>query len=128
MSISFRATALAAFGIVAACKSTPVNQAALAELNDPRMKCAQAELATKGYDVDRSFRRPGRIVATRVFTTGDRYRAAISAQLDSTDNALEVWTRVIRRDETPVSPTYILPPNSMVMDALQVENLCADRK
>jgi hypothetical protein len=113
-------------GVLAAtaCKSNPETEAALASLNDPRMRCVQTELTRKGYDVDRSFRRPGRLLATRLFSAGSPYRAAITAQIDSTDNALEVWTRVIRRDESPVVSAALMPSSTMMADAMEVEGVC----
>lgn len=118
--------ATAAFLATAAgCRHNGATQAQFASLDDPRMRCASLELSRKGYDVDRSFRRPGRLLATRIFTSGDTYRAAITAQVDSADNALEIWTRVIRRDESPVISAALLPSSSMLADAMEVENRCA---
>lgn len=120
------AAAVAATAAFAACRSNPATQAQLAALGDPRMSCARTELSRKGYDVDASFRQPGRLLATRLFTTGNTYRAAITAQIDSTDNMLEVWTRVIRQDESPVVTAAIMPSSVMMADAMQVEQLCSN--
>lgn len=118
------AATLAVLLTAAACRSNPATQARFASLNDPRMVCVQTELTRLGYDVDRSFRQPGRLLATRLFTTGNTYRAAITAQIDSADNVLEVWTRVIRRDESPVVTAPLIPSSAMLADAMQVENRC----
>lgn len=106
-----------------ACASSPQYAAQRALLDDPRMKCAQVELVRKGYDVDPSYRRPGRILAVRQFTAGDIYRAAITASIDTVDNTFQMWTRYIRQDETPV-PTAPPPSGRMMMDAMEVERVC----
>lgn len=110
----------------AACASKPYT-GERAPLNDPRMKCAELELITKGYNVDPSFRRPGRLLATRQFTGGSYYRAAITAALDPSDNTLELWTRYIRPDESPVqsSPS---PAGRMMLDAMEIEGRCSIAK
>lgn len=109
-----------------ACASTPYT-GARAPLNDPRMKCAQLELTTKGYDVDPSFRRPGRLLATRQFTGGNYYRAAITAAIDSVDNSLELWTRYIQPDESPVTAAPA-PNGRMMQDAMEIEGRCSAAK
>lgn len=119
------AAAVAVTSALAACRSNPATEAKLAALGDPRMSCARTELSRKGYDVDASFRQPGRLLATRLFTTGNPYRAAITAEIDSTDNMLEVWTRVIRQDESPVATAALMPSSVMMADAMEVERLCS---
>jgi len=116
------ATSVAALAL-GACATTPSYQKQRALLNDPRMKCAQLELIRKGYDVDPSFRRPGRLVATRQFTGGNYLTAAITAGIDTTDNSFEMWTRYLRADETSV-PTMPAPSGRMMLDAMEVENTC----
>ena len=121
----FFVAAVAATSALAACRTNPATRAQLAALNDPRMTCARAELSRKGYDVDNSIRRPGELLATRMFTTGNLYRAAITAAIDSSDNALEVWTRVIRQDQSAVVTAALIPSSNMLADAMEVERLCA---
>ena len=113
----------AAIALSGACASTPAFEKQQALLNDPRMRCAQLELVRKGYNVDPSFRRPGRLLATRQFTGGDYLKAAITATVDTTDNSFEMWTRYIRPDETAV-PTMPAPSGRMMLDAMEVENTC----
>jgi hypothetical protein len=115
--------ATAAATTMGACASSPQYVAQRALLDDPRMKCAQVELVRKGYDVDPSYRRPGRILAVRQFTAGDIYRAAITASIDTVDNTFQMWTRYIRQDETLV-PTAPPPSGRMMMDAMEVERIC----
>lgn len=118
------ATGVAALGALGACKSNPASRAQMAALNDSRMVCARSELTRKGYDVDASFSQPGRLLATRLFTTGNTYRAAITVQVDSASNVLEAWTRVIRRDESPVVTAALMPSSTMMSDAMEVERVC----
>ncbi|MGV3709892.1 MAG: hypothetical protein ACO1Q7_13745 [Gemmatimonas sp.] len=119
--------ALSAAMAMGACASSPQFAAQRALLDDPRMKCAQSELIRKGYDVDPSYRRPGRILATRLFTAGDPYKAAITASIDTVDNSFQTWTRYIRPDQTPV-PTAAPPTGRMMMDAMEVERVCEEAK
>ncbi len=116
------ATAVAALSL-GACASSPSYQKQQALLSDPRMKCAQLELIRKGYNVDPSFKRPGRLLATRQFTGGDYLKAAITATIDTSDNSFEMWTRYIRADETTVA-TLPAPSGRMMLDAMEVENTC----
>ncbi len=110
-----------------ACASSAAYKKQQADLNDPRMRCAQLELIRKGYNVDASFRRPGRILATRQFTGGAYLKAAITASLDSTNNSFEMWTRYIRPDES--SPATLPPPSGrMMLDAMEVEGTCTTAK
>ena len=111
----------------AGCASTKSMSGDRAELADPRMKCVERELLLKGYKVDASFRRPGRWTATRQFTGGNYYRAAISAAIDQETNSLDLWTRYIRPDETTVE-TIPSPAGSMMQDALEVERVCTSAK
>lgn len=106
-----------------ACRSTPTFERQQALLNDPRMRCAQLELIRKGYNVDPSFRRPGSLLATRQFSGGAYYKAAITARVDTTDGSFEMWTRYIRPDETS-TPTMAAPSGRMMLDAMEVENTC----
>lgn len=118
-----------AVGVLAAsaCASSPAFEHQQALLGDPRMKCAQLELIRKGYDVDPSFRRPGRLLATRQFTGGAYLKAAITASIDTTDNSFEMWTRYIRPDESS-PPTLPSPSGRMMLDAMEVENTCNSAK
>lgn len=109
------------------CASSNARTGARAALDDPRMKCAQLELVTKGYQVDPSFRRPGRLLATRQFTGGNYYRAAITAAIDSTDNTFDLWTRYIRPDETTVQASPA-PSGRMMLDAMEIESKCSTAK
>lgn len=112
---------------LSACVSTGGRKGRSVDLSDARMRCVQSELFRKGYNVDESNRRPGRILATREFSSAAPYRAAISAELDSTDKTLEVWTRVIRSDgSTVLSATT--PSGRLLMDAMEVANYCANAK
>ena len=115
--------AVASAALAGACASNPSYSKQQALLNDPRMRCAQLELTQKGYDVDPSFRRPGRLLATRQFTGGAYLKAAITAQVDTTDNSFEMWTRYIRPDETS-PPTMPAPSGRMMLDAMEVESTC----
>ncbi|MEP6832075.1 MAG: hypothetical protein ABJB74_01725 [Gemmatimonas sp.] len=108
---------------VSACASTPAYQKQQALLSDPRMKCAQLELIQKGYNVDPSIHKPGRILATRQFTGGDYLKAAITATVDTTDNSFEMWTRYIRPDQSAVQ-TLPAPSGRMMLDAMEVEKTC----
>lgn len=124
MQIRLRIIAIAATALLlAACASSPSFARQRALLSDPRMQCAQLELIRKGYNVDPSFRRPGRILATRQFTGGDYLKAAITASVDTTDNTFEMWTRYIRPDETPVT-TLPSPSGRLMLDAMEVEGIC----
>lgn len=111
----------------AGCASSSARTGARALLDDPRMRCAQTELITKGYQVDPSFRRPGRLLATRQFTGGNYYRAAITAAIDTTDNTFDLWTRYIRPDETTV-PSSPPPSGRMMLDAMEIEGRCSTAK
>lgn len=106
-----------------ACASSPSYKEQKAALRDPRMQCAQLELIRKGYNVDASFRKPGRLLATRQFTGGDYLKAAITASVDTTDNTFEMWTRYIRPDESS-PPTMPAPSGRMMLDAMEVERTC----
>ncbi len=110
------------------CKSGPVNAAAMASLTDPRMLCAKSELSKLGYEVDESFREPGRYVATRQFPIVIPHRVEISASIDSTRHDLEVWARVLRRDGVTPANIMVQPPVSMLADAMTVENRCDNAK
>ena len=121
----FRATILFAAAtllVASGCASFKSRSGDRANLNDPRMKCVEFELFSKGYKVDASFRRPGRWTATRQFTGGNYYRAAISAAIDPESNTLDLWTRYIRPDESTVETSP--PGGSLMQDALEVENKC----
>ncbi|MEO7997457.1 MAG: hypothetical protein ABI852_08435 [Gemmatimonadaceae bacterium] len=109
------------------CASSSGRAGARAALDDPRMKCAELELVTKGYQVDPSFRRPGRLLATRQFTGGNYYRAAITAAIDTTDNTFDLWTRYIRPDETTVTASPA-PTGRMMLDAMEIEGKCTSAK
>lgn len=127
MSRSTMMLAAAAILSTGACASSGSRSGDRADLNDPRMKCVEFELFNKGYKVDASFRRPGRWSATRQFTGGNYYRAAISAAIDREDNTLDLWTRYIRPDESTVE-TLPVPGGTMMTDALEVENKCRNAK
>lgn len=112
---------------LSACVSTRGSSGQSANLSDARMRCAQSELFRKGYNVSKSSRRPGELLATREFSSAAPYRAAISAELDSTDNTLEMWTRVIRSDGTTVLAATT-PSGRLMMDAMEVANICENAK
>ncbi|MEP6764112.1 MAG: hypothetical protein ABJB66_07370 [Gemmatimonadaceae bacterium] len=124
----FLAAGFTAIVTATACASAPISTKARADLNDPRMLCAKTELSRLGYNVDNSFRRPGRYVATKTFPIVTVHRVAISAAIDSTDNDLEVWARVLRRDGITSANITAQPPTSMLVDAMEVENKCDSAK
>lgn len=120
----FAVASTATLLVLGACASNPAYEKQQVLLNDPRMRCAQLELVRKGYNVDPSFSRPGRLLATRQLSEGAFQRAAITAAVDTTDNTFELWTRYIRPDETPVV-TAPSPSGRMMLDAMEVENTCS---
>lgn len=91
---AYRAALLAvgfSAALITACASairTPTQQASL---DDPRMVCAKTELFKLGYEPDASVRRPGRLIAIKTFPIVRNRRAAILAEVDSTDKSFEVW-------------------------------------
>ena len=113
---------------LASCASAPISTSAGGLLNDPRMLCAKTELRKLGYDVDDSFRQPGRYVATKAFPIVTVHRVAIQAAIDSTDNSLEVWARVLRRDGITSANITAQPPTAVLADAMEVENKCDSAK
>ena len=122
------AAAAVLLSALAGCKSAQLSPKARADLNDPRMLCAKSELNKLGYEVDNSFRRPGRFVATKTFPIVAVHRVAVFASIDSTDNDLEVWARVLRRDGIVSANITAQPPTSMLVDAMEVENKCDSAK
>jgi hypothetical protein len=127
--------AIAMIGLAAACKTTPISTAQSASLNDPRMVCARNELRTLGYEVDESARRRGRIVATKLFPIPSprQYRAAILAEVDSTDQSFDMWSRVLpppglNTIETAEESRLLQAPLFMVGDAMQTANRCSPKK
>jgi hypothetical protein len=91
--------------------------------------CAKAELFKLGYEVDESFRRPGRLIATRTFPIVRNHRAAISAEVDSVDKTFEVWARVLPRDNgITLADLRAQPPVGMLGDAMQVQQTCDEAK
>lgn len=128
MSIRLAGVGAVALAVaLSACASTGGPKGRSADLSDARMRCAQSELFRKGYNVDESNRRPGRLVATREFSSAATYRAAISAELDSADKSFEVWTRVIRSDGSTVL-SAATPSGKLMMDAMEVANFCDKAK
>lgn len=117
--------AASSLALMAACKSAPIGAAASANLNDPRMKCARTELNKLGYEVDNSLRQPDRYVATRTFPIVLVHRAAVFASIDKSDNQLEVWARVLRRDGVTSANIMAEPPTAILVDAMQVEARCS---
>lgn len=120
-----------AVSLSSACASAPRSAAQTESLNDPRMLCARTELNKLGYEVDESFRRPGRIVATKLFPyqSPRRWRAAILAEVDSTDKAFDMWSRVLPPEgRIDTGEIRALPPVTMVGDAMEVANKCEESK
>jgi hypothetical protein len=114
---------------LAACATFRRSPAQEASLTDPRMTCARSELTTLGYTVDESVRRPGRLIATRMFNIVRNHRVAIMAEVDSTDHSFEMWARALPRDNgLTLADLRLQPPLAMIGDAMQVQNACENKK